>query len=93
MTSEDRQRIEQLEGRVARLERAVELLSRAQGVNVGVAVSAAGQGYHDEQVVDLIRRGKKIEAVKTFRNITGMGLKEAKDYVDDLHERIKRGEL
>ena len=38
-------------------------------------------------VIDLVRRGKKIEAIKVYRDQTGVGLKEAKDAV----ERIERG--
>jgi hypothetical protein len=30
----------------------------------------------------LIQRGKKIEAIKMYRQLTGVGLKEAKDFVD-----------
>jgi ribosomal protein L7/L12/DNA-directed RNA polymerase subunit RPC12/RpoP len=35
-----------------------------------------------EDVSDLIRRGKKIEAIKRYREQTGVGLKEAKDAVE-----------
>jgi hypothetical protein len=40
------------------------------------------------EVVDALRRGNKIEAIKLLRNATGLGLKEAKDAV----ERIEVGE-
>ena len=36
------------------------------------------------EVRDLIARGRKVEAVKKVRELTGMGLKEAKDFVDSL---------
>jgi len=35
-------------------------------------------------VLDLVRRGRKIEAIKLLRETTGLGLKEAKDVVDAL---------
>jgi ribosomal protein L7/L12 len=35
-----------------------------------------------------LRQGKKIEAVKAYRERTGVGLKEAKDVVDDLERRL-----
>jgi DNA-binding beta-propeller fold protein YncE len=41
------------------------------------------------EVVALTRDGKKIEAIKRFRELTGVGLKEAKDVVD----AIDRGEF
>jgi ribosomal protein L7/L12 len=36
----------------------------------------------DAQVLDLIASGNKIQAVKRYRELTGAGLKEAKDAVD-----------
>ncbi|MER5536360.1 ribosomal protein L7/L12 [Streptomyces mirabilis] len=37
-----------------------------------------------EQVVALARDGRKIQAIKVYREVTGAGLKEAKDAVDRL---------
>jgi large subunit ribosomal protein L7/L12 len=39
---------------------------------------------------DLIARGKKIEAIKIYREATGVGLKEAKDAVDAIARRSGR---
>lgn len=36
----------------------------------------------DEQLQDALRQGKKIEAIKRYRELTGAGLKEAKDAVE-----------
>lgn len=36
------------------------------------------------KIADLIREGKKIEAIKLLRDTTGIGLKEAKEEVDRL---------
>ena len=38
-------------------------------------------------VVDALRRGRKIEAIKEYRAATGAGLQEAKDYVEELDRR------
>jgi len=38
----------------------------------------------DEQLKILVNDGKKIQAIKELRKSTGLGLKEAKDYVDNL---------
>ncbi|MDS0525915.1 ribosomal protein L7/L12 [Clostridium sp. SHJSY1] len=38
----------------------------------------------DDEIKDLVSRGKKIPAIKKYREISGVGLKEAKDYVDKL---------
>ncbi|MFF9312304.1 ribosomal protein L7/L12 [Streptomyces sp. NPDC014748] len=35
-----------------------------------------------DEVAGLARAGRTIEAIKTYREITGVGLKEAKDAVD-----------
>ena len=42
----------------------------------------------DEELKELIADDKRIPAIKRLREETGMGLKEAKEYVDDLDERI-----
>ncbi|MBK1783532.1 hypothetical protein [Prauserella cavernicola] len=39
------------------------------------------------EVVDLLRQGKKVKAVKTYRERTGAGLKEAADAVEQLSAR------
>ncbi len=38
----------------------------------------------DEEILGLMKGGKKIEAVKRYREKTGLGLKEAKDAVEAL---------
>jgi ribosomal protein L7/L12 len=48
----------------------------------------APEGIDVQQIQELVRAGKKIEAIKLVRAQTGLGLKEAKDAV----EAIERGE-
>lgn len=38
----------------------------------------------NEELRNLITEGKTPEAIKRYREVTGLGLKEAKDYVDSL---------
>jgi hypothetical protein len=38
----------------------------------------------DNQLLDLLKRGQKIEAIKQYRERSGAGLKEAKDAVEAL---------
>ncbi len=47
------------------------------------SVSSGGGGY-SEAVLELVRDGNKIGAIKQYREETGVGLKEAKDAVDRL---------
>ena len=42
-------------------------------------------------VVDALRRGKKIAAIKHYRGATGAGLKEAKEFVEELQRRPTSG--
>jgi hypothetical protein len=38
-------------------------------------------------VAEALRDGKKIEAIKRYREIAGVGLKEAKDFVEGVQRR------
>jgi len=42
-------------------------------------------------VRDLLRSGRKIQAIKAYREATGAGLKDAKDYVDGMQRRTGPG--
>jgi len=42
---------------------------------------------HD-QITDLLRRNRKIEAIRLYRETTGIGLKEAKDAVEEIARRL-----
>jgi ribosomal protein L7/L12/sugar lactone lactonase YvrE len=46
--------------------------------------SLIGQATRFRDVIDLARSGKKIEAIKLYRQLTGLGLKESKDAVEAL---------
>jgi len=41
------------------------------------------------QIQDAIRRGNKIEAIKLYREMTGMGLAEAKDAIENAEKFIR----
>ncbi|MPQ44507.1 ribosomal protein L7/L12 [Clostridium tarantellae] len=40
-----------------------------------------------DELKNLISQGKKVEAIKKYRNTTGIGLKEAKDFIDSLDNK------
>lgn len=40
------------------------------------------------QIQDALRRGNKIEAIKIYRELTGVGLVEAKQAVENLESRL-----
>ncbi len=59
-----------------RLERKIDLILEHLGLDLN-------QGVH-EKIMELMKADKKIEAIKIYREQTGTGLKEAKDYVESL---------
>ncbi|WP_128433927.1 ribosomal protein L7/L12 [Streptomyces cyaneus] len=67
-------RISQTDQRVARVERKLDLILD----HLGLGADDPRMG----EVLVLLRNGKKIQAIKVYREITGAGLKEAKDAVE-----------
>ena len=80
------------------LEKAIEEefgVSAAAGVVVAAAGGAAGGAAAEEKTefdVELTSVGpNKIKVIKVVRDVTGLGLKEAKDLVDSAPKVIKEG--
>ncbi|MFL5244764.1 MAG: hypothetical protein ACJ8FY_21900 [Gemmataceae bacterium] len=65
--------------RLARLERKLDALLKASGIDLSAQMPS--------QITELLRQGKKIEAIKLYRESTGAGLAEAKNRI----EEIERG--
>lgn len=42
------------------------------------------------EMTDAIFAGQKIEAIKVYKECTGRGLKESKDFVDDLERQLRQ---
>jgi hypothetical protein len=63
-------------GRLRAMDRKLDLVLKQLGIDPYEGL--------DKQLVDLARGGQKIEAIKLYRAQTGVGLKEAKDYVERL---------
>jgi large subunit ribosomal protein L7/L12 len=83
----DRDDLDNLRLRVTRLETAVAALqAQAQAAPQGVAsqAAAAGDAWLAE-VRQLKESGNVIQAIKAYREHTGLGLKEAKDAVEALY--------
>lgn len=47
----------------------------------------------DNEVVELVRKKRLIDAIKLHRIQTGLGLKESKDVIDEIQRRIKNGSM
>lgn len=83
-----------LEARIQRLEKAVETLYRQAGLSFSAdpgSATSSGDGYSDSaapeqdpELLELVQRGKNIQAIKRYRDLTGAGLKEAKSAVERL---------
>jgi len=77
-------RLAELERRVLRLEQQLELLNGRLGFE-----NPRYRTSSDPEIEQLLRQGNKIEAIKVYRQKTGVGLKEAKDVIDELERRIR----
>ena len=69
-------------------------VSAAAGVVVAAAggEAAGGEAEKDEFDVELVAAGaSKVKVIKVVREITGLGLKEAKEVVDGAPKVIKEG--
>ena len=71
-------RVEALEARVAALD----------GRPAPAEATDEGAGQSDPQVAELARQGHLIEAIKLYRDRTGVGLAEAKAAVEEMGRRI-----
>jgi ribosomal protein L7/L12 len=71
------------EFRLRQLEEQVEKLSAQAGLPWSAAWTPEDGGM-DSQVVALAQSGKKIEAIRRYRELTGSGLAEAKQAIEAL---------
>jgi ribosomal protein L7/L12 len=74
--------IGQLRARVAALEQKLEFLLQALGLE------SKGTVIQNSAIIEQLRSGNKINAIKLYREQTGVGLKEAKDAVDALERTL-----
>lgn len=81
-SSSDKKQIKRLEQRLIKSERMLKQIAEKLDIDIH-SISE-----EDKDIVNLIQRDRKIEAIKRAREIYGFGLKEAKDYVEDLEEKI-----
>ncbi len=83
-----------------RINEAIEVYQKFAGVDEYTAMDAVAEIEHelrqgesteasdiDDRVRNLALEGKKIEAIKLYREMTGLGLKEAKDAVEGMERK------
>jgi ribosomal protein L7/L12 len=68
-------------GGISRLDAKLDLLLKQAGLEFDPYKNVPSS------VIDAVRRGNKIEAIKNYRTATGVGLKEAKDAVEEIQRR------
>ncbi len=61
----------------------------AGGAGAGAGAGAAAEEQSEFDVILKSAGGKKIQVIKVVREITGLGLKEAKDLVDGAPQTVK----
>jgi ribosomal protein L7/L12 len=78
--SYDAAEIFRLKERIAKLERTVEFLLK----HLHVEYRDNPENTIDPAILEALRRGNKIEAIKLYRAQTNLGLAEAKEFIDSL---------
>jgi ribosomal protein L7/L12 len=73
------QEVAELRRQVAKLERQVVFLMQ----QLSVTYVDAGDPIPPE-VIEMVRRGKTMDAIKLYREATGVSLKEAKAFIESL---------
>ena len=69
-------------------------VSAAAPVGVAVAAGAAAPAEEEKTEFDVVLKGfgaKKLDVIKAVREITGLGLKEAKEMVEGAPKTVKEG--
>ena len=75
------------DARIRRLEEQVAYLYQ----HLGITAPGAGASSQDAELLALVNDGQKISAIKRYRDLTGAGLKEAHDAVEELERRYRLG--
>lgn len=79
------------EERIGRLEQQVAQLYRHLGLQPDAGGDGSGAGGMDADIVALLNGGSKINAVKLYRERTGVGLKEALAAIEAWERRYSLG--
>jgi len=75
-----------LKSRISELEDRLNFLYQRLGLEHG---DPNADPIRSPQIQDALRRGNKIEAIKLYRELTGVGLAEAKEAIDRAEKFMK----
>jgi ribosomal protein L7/L12 len=81
---EIKQRLALIEARLQQVLEHLDLRPRgsAGGPSWGGGEGEAPDPAADPEIQDLLAKGNEVQAIKRYRELTGLGLKEAKDAID-----------
>ena len=82
MSSFEEQEIALLRQRIVRLEAQVEFLFK----HLGVSMNEDGSPAVDPRIIEALKKNNLIEAIKIYREKTGVGLAEAKSAVEEINK-------
>ena len=71
------------------LKESKDAIDEYDGRNPSHAVTASSTSPLPEPVVEALRRGNKLEAIKLLGETTGLGLQEAKDWIDSSSQEVQ----
>lgn len=75
---------------LAEAKQAIEKMARNEFTKPSSEMQRSNDPIMDNKIRAMLTRGKKVEAVKIYREEHGIGLKEAKDYVDQVESSMRR---
>lgn len=78
-----------LKSRINELEEKLQIVYRRLKMDYANPDPASSDPALSPQIRDALRRGNKIEAIKIYRELTGVGLAEAKQAIDRAEQFIK----
>ncbi|NPV01757.1 MAG: hypothetical protein HPY53_10295 [Brevinematales bacterium] len=82
--AEERREIENISKSIRVLEKKVDMIMN----HLNLRYDGGSHASFEYELQDLIRAGNKIEAIKRYREQTGMGLKEAKDAIEAMERNM-----
>ncbi len=91
MEQEYYNRLAQLEDRIEQMEAVMQALFIRLGINPAELVARGMSGPAEMGAIrEALLSGNKINAIKIYRSIYGVGLKEAKDAIDAMERDLYR---
>jgi len=75
-----KQEIAEIKARLEKIEAQLGFLYRS----LGIAMREAPEWKASPELIELVRKGDKIAAIKVFREESGASLKDAKEFIESL---------